>query len=144
MFKKPFSFEGCIDKSEFRLSFVISFAGIIAVRIIGDIVNNTIIFLIIGIPVYWFMFAQSAKRCHDIGKSGWWQLIPFYVFWLLAADREAGGYRYGENPQEKNNNILRGDRTYFCKRCGQEVMLERGELRARKFICPECKSENYL
>ena len=62
MFKKPFSFEGCIDKSEFRLSFVISFAGMTAVRIIGNIVDNTIIFLIVGIPVCWALRLPRVRK----------------------------------------------------------------------------------
>ncbi len=33
---------------------------------------------------------KGVKRCHDRGNSGWWILIPYYGFWLLFADSEAG------------------------------------------------------
>ncbi len=27
-------------------------------------------------------FGANARRLHDIGKSGWWQLVPLYSFYL--------------------------------------------------------------
>ena len=33
---------------------------------------------------------QIVKRCHDLGKSGWFCLVPiFNPFWLLFADSES-------------------------------------------------------
>lgn len=53
--------------------------------------------------INWFYWAQGAKRCHDLGKSGWWQFIPFYHFWLLFAKGKAGSNEYGEDPKIKAN-----------------------------------------
>lgn len=49
--------------------------------------------------VVWFLLAQGAKRCHDRGNSGWWQLIPFYYLWMFFADGEIGDNEYGTNPK---------------------------------------------
>lgn len=46
---------------------------------------------------FWFWFAQGARRCHDLGKSGWWQLIPFYIFWMLFQKGDYFKNQYG-NP----------------------------------------------
>ena len=59
--------------------------------------------LILLIPVYWFLLAQGAKRCHDRGNSGWYQIIPFYNLWMLFADSEKGVNDYGLNPKGIEN-----------------------------------------
>jgi uncharacterized membrane protein YhaH (DUF805 family) len=48
--------------------------------------------------------AQGAKRCHDRGNSGWYLLIPFYVFWMLFADSDIGANEYGLNPKGIGND----------------------------------------
>jgi len=61
------------------------------------------IFLILCIPGFWFMWAQGAKRCHDRGNSGWFQLIPFYRLWMMFAESDYGPNEYGENPKGQGN-----------------------------------------
>lgn len=54
---------------------------------------------LVYIPLFWILLAQGAKRCHDLGKNGWWQIIPFFSFALLFIDGEPGSNEYGENPK---------------------------------------------
>ena len=50
--------------------------------------------------------ALSARRLHDVGRSGWWQLIPLtivgiipYLIWVLrAGDSETN--KYGDNVEQ--------------------------------------------
>lgn len=44
--------------------------------------------------------AQACKRSHDLGRSGWWQLVPFYGIALLFWPGDSGSNEYGENPKE--------------------------------------------
>ena len=111
MFKEPFSFEGRIRRTEYGLSFIIYvvIATIINVLVAsgirgGDNSGGAVIALVFFIPMLWFLWAQGAKRCHDVGNSGWWQLIPFYMLYLIFADGEIGTNKYGDNPKGLQNN----------------------------------------
>lgn len=107
MFKRPFSFKGRIRRLEYGLSIIIYY---VAFFIVGAIlgasgVNDdsfTAIIYIMLIPAYWFLLAQGAKRCHDRGKSGWYQIIPFYSLWMLFGDGEEYVNDYGADPKGRN------------------------------------------
>lgn len=64
--------------------------------------SATLLSLILIIPLYWFMWAQGAKRCHDRGNSGWYQLIPFYGLWMLFGDGDECENDYGFAPKGRN------------------------------------------
>lgn len=98
MFKNPFSFDGRIRRMEYGVSMIIYvFLYVIQMAIIGAGSGGSLIGFVLIIPMVWFLWAQGAKRCHDIDRSGWWQLIPFYVFVLLFQDGEPGENEYGVN-----------------------------------------------
>lgn len=62
--------------------------------------NFEIIGLVMTIIVYpimiWFYVAQHVKRCHDMGHSGWFMLIPFYIFFLYFLTGQEDDNKYGE------------------------------------------------
>ena len=104
MFKRPFSFNGRIRRTEYCLSFLIYMIwyGVInAIMETPDPSAGASVFVLVSfIPMIWFLWAQNAKRCHDRGNSGWYQLIPFYVFVLLFGGSDEGSNEYGDNPKE--------------------------------------------
>ncbi|WP_285055318.1 DUF805 domain-containing protein [Pedobacter ginsengisoli] len=135
MFNSIFSFQGRIRRLEYALSWVIYYIyssmayfillsfGLIDQMIIHmkfmdiKIPNNVLdspIVMMVYLPVLWFMITQRAKRCHDRGNSGWFQIIPFYGLWMLLADGDTGPNDYGDNPKgwdyddtdEPKNNFL--------------------------------------
>jgi uncharacterized membrane protein YhaH (DUF805 family) len=99
MFSAPFSFDGRIRRTEYGISFIIfifssAFLNVLAIQV-----------PILGfacIPLYWFYWAQGAKRCHDRDNSGWFQIIPFYPFWMIFAESQEGMNRFGPNPKGIN------------------------------------------
>lgn len=101
MFKNLFSFEGRIRRTEYGISFIVYVICYLTIRISAEGAGGSKMILFGFIPMLWFLWSQGAKRCHDIGKSGWWQIIPFYFLWLIFQEGEAGDNEYGDNP--KNN-----------------------------------------
>ncbi len=98
MFSSPFSFDGRIRRTEYGISFIIYVIVAPFVNAFMELGEAPIIGLAY-IPMLWFLLAQGAKRCHDMGQSGWFQIIPGYVFWIIFAKGESGINKYGLNPK---------------------------------------------
>jgi uncharacterized membrane protein YhaH (DUF805 family) len=101
MFKNPFSFEGRISRTEYCISFFGYFL-ILCFLNLATLDNDwaSILLLLLAIPMIWFVAAQGAKRCHDRGNSGWFQLLPGYFILLAFASGDAGVNEYGPSPKQ--------------------------------------------
>ena len=44
--------------------------------------------------------AVAVRRMHDVGKSGWFLLIPIYGFILLCTNGDVGENKYGPDPKD--------------------------------------------
>ncbi|TDM00592.1 MAG: DUF805 domain-containing protein [Flavobacteriaceae bacterium] len=49
--------------------------------------------------------AVGWRRMHDIGKSGWYILFPFYNIYLAAKNGDEGTNQYGLDPKNPVNEI---------------------------------------
>ena len=108
MFNNVFSFEGRIRRTEYGISFIILvFARVILSLMLfssgGENVN--LAFFILMLPVRIFFFAQGAKRCHDVGISGWFQLIPLMPSYLIFGSGDQGPNKYGDDPKLQTVNF---------------------------------------
>lgn len=101
MFQSLFSFNGRIRRTEFGISFIIYMIIAVPLRF-----SESSMLLVAYIPLLWFLWSQGAKRCHDLGKSGFWQLIPFYVFWLLFENGQYGENEFGDNPKGESDPFI--------------------------------------
>lgn len=101
MFKNPFSFRGRIRRLEYGLSNLIFLVPyfLIMPNIQWGNLSEQLVALLLYFPLGWFILAQGAKRCHDKGVNGWWQLLPFYVLVLLFYRGDIGANEYGEDPK---------------------------------------------
>ncbi|WP_378174661.1 DUF805 domain-containing protein [Aquimarina sp. SS2-1] len=101
MFKNPFSFSGRIRRLEYGLSYIIFLASFFLLGVITEIIPEAeSLIILMTIPSYWFLLAQGAKRCHDLGNSGFFQIIPFYGLFMLFGEGNYGANKYGYNPKE--------------------------------------------
>ena len=99
-FSKYADFTGRARRSEFWFWCLFTF---IVGLILGWI---PVIGRIIGIALIIPTLAVGARRLHDTGRSGWWQLLQLLpivgtiiliVFWVQ--DSNAGENQYGANPK---------------------------------------------
>lgn len=103
MFSRIFSFNGRIRRLEYGLTYLVYCLWNIPMQVMpGDQISEgyAIFYLVTFIPILWIILAQGAKRCHDRGNSGWYQIIPFYFFWMIFAEGDSESNEYGENPKD--------------------------------------------
>lgn len=79
-FNDVLSFNGKINRLEYLISIIIY---IVAMNVFKAFKLGFLLYIVLMIPFMYFFSAQSAKRCHDIGRSGWFQMIPGYFLVLL-------------------------------------------------------------
>lgn len=108
MFKYPFSFDERIRRKEYGLSFLIVMLAQAIISAVSDSMHSEKIELAV-IPVFYFLFAQGAKRCHDRGVNGWYQFLPFYFLVLTFVDGVPGENEYGPNPKEAERSNKQTD-----------------------------------
>lgn len=98
MFKNPFSFSGRIGRTEYVLSMILT--SIPAWIFIDMLEEREAVWVLFPVALLlWFKLSQGAKRCHDMGCSGWHQLIPLFEFLMLISGGEETANEYDQNPK---------------------------------------------
>lgn len=101
-----------IEKLMYVVGFVAWFASFLLFDIEHSDGNGGVILLFLACTVafFWFLYAQCAKRCHDLGKSGAWMFVPFWNVLLFFAEGEEQDNQYGQGTttgsDHSGNNIL--------------------------------------
>jgi len=99
MFQNIFSFNGRIRRTEYGLTRIIVLTVYFLLIMTMREDEGFEALGLVYIPMLWILLAQGAKRCHDLGKSGWFQIIPFYGLWLLFESGNRYPNEYGYNPK---------------------------------------------
>lgn len=92
-------FDGRASRSEYWWFYLFTVLTGIGADLIGETVG-VLASLFVVLPT----FALTARRLHDVGRSGWWVLIvftiigiPVVLYWLVK-DSDKGKNAYGPGP----------------------------------------------
>lgn len=88
------NFDGRARRSEYWWFFLAS----ILVRIPLQLMSDTL-GIIAGLALLIPSIAVAVRRMHDVGKSGWFCLIPIYNIILACTEGEKGSNEYGPDPK---------------------------------------------
>jgi len=100
------NFQGRARRSEFWWFYLASVVATIVAAILDAVIGAPIFQIVVGLGLVIPTLAVGARRLHDIGKSGWWQLIglvPLVGFIVLivfyAQDGHPTPNQHGPSPK---------------------------------------------
>ena len=83
------NFNGRADRPMFW--WWVLFTTILGLLVSGDDTLSLVVNLAVLLP----SLSVGARRMHDIGRSGWWQIVPFYNIYLACQPGAQGMNSYG-------------------------------------------------
>ena len=97
--KQYADFNGRARRKEYWMFALINFLISFVIGFIGGIMEFTLLGTIYSLAVFIPSIAVAVRRMHDVGKSGWFILIPIYNLILACTNGESGENKYGTDPK---------------------------------------------
>lgn len=98
-FQNYFKFSGRARRSEFWYFFLFNMIFGLFFYFCAIAMNFAAIYYFFQIVVFIPYLAVAVRRLHDVGKSGWYFIIPIYNLILFCSDSVYGTNQYGPNPK---------------------------------------------
>jgi len=106
------NFEGRARRKEYWMFFLVNAIISFVLGFIDGFTGLTfgpaqtgILGLVYSLAVIVPSFAVAIRRMHDVGKSGWYILIPIYNLVLACTEGEKGTNQYGVDPKNQLEDI---------------------------------------
>lgn len=96
------TFKGRANRSEYWYFILFNIIFSIVLNYISGIVGLPILYTIYSLVLLIPSIAVAVRRMHDVGKSGWFVLIPIYGLILACTQGVKGENEYGT---ELNDNV---------------------------------------
>ncbi len=103
--KKYADFNGRARRKEYWMFVLINLIITYSLLFIGIKMGFPILSSLYSFAVLLPSVGVAIRRMHDVGKSGWYILIPFYNLILACTEGEQGENEYGPNPKNPDNEI---------------------------------------
>ncbi|MFL5728583.1 MAG: DUF805 domain-containing protein [Cytophagaceae bacterium] len=99
--KKYTDFNGRARRSEYWYFFLFNTLINVVLILVGKaVLGNDILRIVYTLAVLLPSIGVAIRRMHDVDKSGWYVLIPFYNFVLACTEGTRGDNEYGPDPKE--------------------------------------------
>ncbi len=93
------AFSGRARRSEFWYFFLFNVIIAFVLGVVGGLMETKILSNIYSLAVLIPGIAVGVRRMYDVGKSGWFILIPIYNPILALTEGEKGENQYGADPK---------------------------------------------
>ncbi len=99
------NFEGRARRAEYWYFVLFNVIISLGIGFIGGMIGTEWLGNIYSLGVLLPSVAVAIRRMHDVGKSGWYCLIPIYNIVLAATPGEVGSNQYGPDPKNPEADI---------------------------------------
>ncbi|KGO89221.1 DUF805 domain-containing protein [Flavobacterium suncheonense] len=104
--KKYAQFSGRARRKEYWMFFLFNMIIVYGLIFLGTVSEYFLIaYGIYALGVLLPSLAVGVRRMHDVGKSGWFLLIPIYSLILAVTEGEKGNNRYGKDPKSPGDEL---------------------------------------
>ena len=93
------TFTGRARRAEYWYFALFSTIISIVLSLVGELINFPALSTVYTLAVLLPSIAVGVRRMHDVGKSGWFILIPIYNIILACTAGDTGPNEYGEDPK---------------------------------------------
>lgn len=95
-FSKYATFSGRASRPEYWFFYLFYMIAYVAGMILDSTAGTQYIQLLLIVPLWLPQLSAGVRRMHDVGKSGWFLLIPIYNLVLLCSEGSTESNKYGD------------------------------------------------
>ena len=107
VFENYANFDGRARRKEYLMFFLANFIISFGLAFVLGLISPTLGLAanVYSLAVLIPSIAVGVRRMHDVGKSGWFLLIPIYNLILACTEGDKGANEYGADPKNEFNEI---------------------------------------
>lgn len=107
VFENYANFSGRARRQEYWMFFLVNIIISFVLGFVTGLISPSLVIIanIYSLAVLLPGIAVGVRRMHDVGKSGWFIIIPFYNLYLCSIEGEKGPNQYGADPKNQLEEI---------------------------------------
>ena len=107
VFENYANFSGRARRQEYWMFFLVNIIISFVLGFVTGLISPSLVIIanVYSLAVLLPGIAVGVRRMHDVGKSGWFIIIPFYNLYLCSIEGEKGPNQYGADPKNQLEEI---------------------------------------